>query len=75
MSKLQVYVEMEANLAKVTFDYIPQSQIRRVYASAATGDIVAIATNITGRDATHTGLVYRHPDGNSGLIHASPMAK
>lgn len=68
-------VAMEANLAKLTINYIPQSQIRRVYAQLQPGDIVAIATNITGIDVTHTGLVYRHPNGNIGLIHASPIGK
>jgi hypothetical protein len=36
------------------------------------GDIVAIATDLPGLDVTHTGFVYRNPDGSVGLIHAAP---
>lgn len=68
-------VETEANLARLTVDYIPQSQIRHVYAQLQPGDIVGVATNISGLDVTHTGLVYRYSNGNIGLIHASPIGK
>ncbi len=32
-------------------------------------------TNIAGLDTTHSGLVYRFPDGKIGLIHASPAGQ
>ena len=56
------------------FGYIPTAQIRSQYAQLQAGDIVAIATSIGGLDVTHTGLVYRHSNGNLGLIHAAPNA-
>ncbi|NER29704.1 MAG: DUF1460 domain-containing protein [Symploca sp. SIO1C4] len=68
-------VEMEANLDPVSIDYIPHSQIRNTYSLLQPGDIIGIATNISGLDVTHTGLVYRFPDGNLGLIHASPIGE
>lgn len=68
-------VEREGKLNGVTTDYIPTNQIRRAYAQLQPGDIVAIATNIPGLDVTHTGLVYRHPNGKIGLIHASPIGQ
>lgn len=71
----QCILQREAKLDGVTFDYIPTNQIRGVYDQLQPGDIVAIATNIPGLDVTHTGLVYRHPDGNIGLIHASPIGQ
>jgi len=64
-------VEMEANLKDISLNYIPANQIRNAYSSLQPGDIVGIATSIEGLDFTHTGLVYRSPDGNTGLIHAS----
>ncbi len=68
----QCIVGAEARLDGLRVDYIPQSQIRRAYAQLQPGDIVAIATEIEGLDVTHTGLVYRSPNGSIGLIHASP---
>jgi Protein of unknown function (DUF1460) len=64
--------EMEANLDSSSLRYIPHAQIRSQYAALKPGDIVAIATDVPGLDVTHTGLVYRSPQGNVGLIHAAP---
>lgn len=71
----QCIVEMEAELEDLTVDYIPTNQIRRVYSQLQPGDIIGVATNIAGLDVTHTGLVYRQPDGTMGLIHASPAGE
>ncbi len=57
------------------FNYIPTKDIRQTYSSLQPGDIVGVATNIAGLDFTHTGFVYRQPDGKIGLIHASPAGK
>jgi Protein of unknown function (DUF1460) len=64
--------EMEATIDPTTIHYIPRRQIASLYAKLQPGDIVAIATDIPGLDATHTGLVYRMANGNVGLIHAAP---
>ncbi len=68
-------VEAEAKLGEVKLNYIPTNQIYRVYDRLQPGDLIGVATNIPGLDVTHTGLVYRHSDGNIGFIHASPIGK
>jgi hypothetical protein len=68
-------VEVEAKLGEVKLNYIPTHQIYRVYDRLQPGDLIAVATNIPGLDVTHTGLVYRHSDGNIGFIHASPIGE
>ncbi|XWK87038.1 MAG: N-acetylmuramoyl-L-alanine amidase-like domain-containing protein [Phormidium sp.] len=68
----QCIVQMESQLAELTVNYIPKHRISRVYSQLQPGDIIAVATNISGLDFTHTGLVYRHTNGRVGFIHASP---
>ena len=65
---------VEASLSD-RFNYIPTKNIKQAYSKLQPGDIVGVATNIAGLDFTHTGLVYRQPDGKIGLIHASPAGK
>ena len=72
-SRLNQTINRESNSSS-PFGYIPTSQIRSQYPQLQAGDIVAVATSVSGLDVTHTGLVYRHPDGNLGLIHAAPNA-
>ncbi|UBF24548.1 DUF1460 domain-containing protein [Kovacikia minuta CCNUW1] len=64
--------QMETRLQSLTLSYIPTNRIHRIYAYLKPGDIVAIATNTAGLDVTHTGLVYRGVNGDTGLIHAVP---
>lgn len=71
----QCIVNMEDSISQLEMDYIPYYAIRNVYSQLQPGDIVAVATEIEGLDVTHTGLVYRLPDGNIGLIHASPAGQ
>jgi hypothetical protein len=68
----QCIVNMESNLTGVTVNYIPTHRINRAYSQLQPGDIIAVATNISGLDFTHTGLVYRHQNSSIGFIHASP---
>lgn len=68
----QCIVDRESQLGEVTVNYIPKYRISRAYSQLQPGDIIAVATNISGLDFTHTGLVYRHQNGRIGLIHASP---
>ena len=65
---------VEENLS-TTFDYIPTKNIRKIYSQLKPGDIIGVATNIAGLDFTHTGFVYQQPNGNLGLIHASPAGQ
>lgn len=71
----QCIVNMEDNISRLNIDYIPYSDIRSVYSQLQPGDIIAVATEVDGLDVTHTGLVYRLPDGNIGFIHASPAGR
>lgn len=71
----QCMVEQEAQLNRVAIEYIPAKEIRSIYPKLQPGDIIAVATKIPGLDVTHTGLVYRQPNGNIGLIHASPAGQ
>lgn len=64
--------KVEQSLNQLPFNYIPTQQISTIYSQLQPGDLVGIATKIKGLDFTHTGLVYRDRDGNTGLIHASP---
>jgi hypothetical protein len=65
----------EARLANIPLHYIPTHRIADVYPQLQPGDIIAIATDISGLDVTHTGLAYRQSDGQFGLIHASPAGR
>jgi hypothetical protein len=71
----QCIVQQETQLDRLTIDYIPTNQIRHLYSQLQPGDIIAVATNIPGLDVTHTGLVYRQPNGTIGFIHASPAGQ
>lgn len=70
----QCIARVENNLSS-TFNYIPTENIDQAYPQLQPGDIIGVATKIPGLDFTHTGLVYQQPDGEIGLIHASPAGK
>ena len=74
-SDYQCIRDQESQLANLNIHYIPQDQIATIYPNLQPGDIIATATDIPGLDVTHTGLVYRLPDGNIGFIHASPSGE
>jgi hypothetical protein len=63
--------QMEERIGNVELYYIPKDRIRAAYDQLQAGDIIATATNITGLDVSHTGLVYDPGDGEKGLLHAS----
>ena len=71
-NKLNHQISRIDNSSDLPMGYIPTDQIRHQYSNLQAGDIVAVATSIPGLDVTHTGLVYRHSNGNLGLIHAAP---
>ncbi len=66
--------QMEQGLQSQARSYIPTPQIAKHYGELQSGDIVAIATSVSGLDVTHTGLVYRDALGNVGIIHAAPRS-
>ena len=62
--------EMERSLGEIDQYYIPTAEINASAAWLQPGDIIAIATEISGLDVSHTGLVYMGENG-LGLLHAS----
>ncbi|HAC64522.1 MAG TPA: DUF1460 domain-containing protein [Cyanothece sp. UBA12306] len=71
----QCILQREKQLNQLDIYYIPHSQIKAIYEKLQPGDIIAIATDISGLDVTHTGLVYRTKEENIGFIHASPAGQ
>ena len=67
--------QVEKQLESLSLTYIPTPKIKDIYPQLQAGDIIGVVTNIAGLDTTHTGLVYRFPDGKIGLIHASPAGQ
>jgi hypothetical protein len=71
-------LQMEANLAGMKIDYIPQKNIDRIYPQLQAGDIIGVVTSIEGLDFTHTGfvnIVDRDSPNRVGFLHASPAGK
>lgn len=60
----------EAAWSRQTRYVLPKHQLAGVLPMLQSGDIVAIATDISGLDVVHTGLVYRKADGSVHLLHA-----
>lgn len=55
--------------------YIPVKDIKSAQKQLQTGDIVAIATNKTGLDYSHTGMIYVDKKGKTRFLHASLKKK
>lgn len=68
----QCIAQMEARLQTLDVQYVPTERVRQQYGAIQAGDVIAIATSISGIDVTHSGLAYRQPDGAIGFIHAAP---
>ena len=66
--------KIELEMQSEQLRYIPSAKIRSIYPLLKAGDIIAVATDIKGLDATHTGFVYP-TDNGIGFIHASPSGK
>lgn len=64
-------IATEKKLNKEPFCYLPQDQIEANEHLIQTGDIIALATSISGLDVTHTGIATREMNGRIHLLHAS----
>lgn len=64
-------LQIEVDLAKEAFCYIPQNDILEHESLIHSGDIIALATSIKGLDVTHTGFAIKMADGRIHLLHAS----
>ena len=67
----EALLAVEVNLAKHTRCVVPQESIAEIEEKLENGDIIALATDITGLDVTHTGIAIRMPSGRIHLLHAS----
>ncbi|MCE2756189.1 MAG: DUF1460 domain-containing protein [Ignavibacteriae bacterium] len=55
--------------------YIPNSQVKEIESKLQTGDIIAIATNKSGLDYSHTGMIIKNAKGMALFLHASSAKK
>lgn len=55
--------------------YIPKDKVKAIEDKLQSGDIIAITTNIDGLDYSHTGMIYKSPDGVAHFFHASSSQK
>ncbi len=60
--------------ARGGYYYIPKEDIAKIERKIQTGDILGIATNISGLDCSHTGIAIREADGRIHFMHASSLA-
>lgn len=63
-----------ANGPSAEICYLPTSKVAEAERELKSGDIVAIATSITGMDCSHTGLI-QLVKGEARFLHASSAAK
>ncbi len=67
---LQVIAEVEKELNKTPFYYIPQEDIPQVEKFIKSGDIICFMSGVKGLDIAHVAMAYVK-DGKVGFIHAS----
>jgi hypothetical protein len=70
-TNFEAMLAVEKELAKEKLCYLPKDQIESKEQEIKSGDIIALATSITGLDVTHTGIAIHQPDGRLHLLHAS----
>jgi hypothetical protein len=63
-------IDIENEISKREYHYIPKEKIHEVESELPSGLIVAFTTNIEGLDVVHTGITYMENDGLK-LLHAS----
>lgn len=67
--------QIERQLERVPFDYIPKSQVAACEPRIQSGDIIGIVTNRQHVFCSHVGLALRTGDGVCRLMHASSTQK
>jgi hypothetical protein len=66
---------IEQTLSQEPLWILSQNQVQNQEHLLQDGDIIALATDISGLDVTHTGLAIRADDGRIHLLHASTVGK
>lgn len=67
--------QIESQLERVPFDYIPKAQVAACEARLQNGDIIGIVTHRSHVFCSHVGLALQGRDGRCHLMHASSTAK
>lgn len=67
--------QIERQLERVPFDYIPKAQVAACEPRVQSGDIIGIVTNRAHVYCSHVGLALRTSDGVCHFMHASSTAK
>ena len=62
---------IEDSLSSIPYYYLPQDSLSTREHLIEEGDIIALSTDISGLDVTHTGIAVRMSDGRIHLLHAS----
>lgn len=73
-NEIKDFIEIENNLNKNTFYYIPKKNVPEILNKLKSGDIVCFNTTIKGLDISHVGIIYKEK-GKTTFIHASSKAK
>lgn len=68
---IKTIAEIEQEINKRKHWCIPREKIKKVQEHLQTGDIIAVATNKTGLDYSHTGLIMQDKKGRIRFLHAS----
>lgn len=71
----QELLSVEKQLEKQQYFYVPGSVLSERLNELKHGDIIALATNISGLDVTHTGIIYKNVAGELHLLHASSKGR
>jgi hypothetical protein len=66
--------EIEKQLSRHEYHFIPKDKISAVEAYIQDGDIAALTTSINGLDVTHAGIMF-HKNNRIYLLHASSTGK
>jgi len=72
---VKIMSNIEKDINKRTYYFIPKDKIKDYQKYFKTGDIVAFVTCTPGLDYSHTGLIYRNRANAPRLLHASSAKK
>ena len=71
---LEKIKNIETEINRRTYYYIPKVKVKEAYNKIKDGDIILITTRIKGLDTSHLGFAYKK-DGKVWLLHASSQGK
>lgn len=72
---ISIISDLEKEINSRKYYFIPKNKIKSIEKQLQTGDIIVLATNISGMDYAHIGFVWVDEKGNRRLLHASSVKK